>query len=150
MLDPDLACLCEVETKVLVQAVTRNLHRFPKDFMFQLSDQEFIALRSQIVTSKGRGGRRTAPYAFTEHGVTMLSSVLHSPKAVEINIQIVRTFVRLRQMIASHAGLAEKLNRLEQKYDTQFRVVFDAIRKLMEETSVPPTRRIGFGRSEET
>jgi len=144
MLDQDLAQLYNVKTKTLIQAVKRNRKRFPSDFMFQLSNQEFTALRSQIVTSKGRGGRRTAPYAFTEHGVAMLSSVLSTENAVEINIQVIRTFVRLRKIIASHAGLAEKLNKLEQRYDAQFRSVFDAIRKLMAETEVPKMRRIGF------
>jgi hypothetical protein len=145
MLDQDLAALYEVETKVLVQAVQRNIKRFPPDFMFQLSFQEFTALRSQIETSKGRGGRRTAPYAFTEHGVAMLSSVLRSERAVEINIQIIRAFVKLRQFVASNAELSDRLNGLEQKYDSQFKVVFDAIRQLMSETThVPPKRRIGF------
>jgi hypothetical protein len=145
MLDQDLAALYEVETKALVQAVQRNIRRFPPDFMFQLSFEEFTALRSQIVTSKGRGGRRTAPYAFTEHGVAMLSSVLRSERAVEINIEIIRAFVKLRQLVASNAELTGRLNRLEQKYDSQFKVVFDAIRQLMSEaTPVPPKRRIGF------
>jgi phage regulator Rha-like protein len=145
MLDQDLAALYEVETKALVQAVQRNIKRFPPDFMFQLSFQEFTALRSQIVTSKGRGGRRTAPYAFTEHGVAMLSSVLRSERAVEINIQVIRAFVKLRQLVASNAELTGRLKRLEQNYDAQFKVVFDAIRQLMSETThVPPKRRIGF------
>ena len=145
MLDQDLAALYEVETKALVQAVQRNLGRFPPDFMFQLSFQEFTALMSQIVSSKGRGGRRTAPYAFTEHGVAMLSSVLRSERAVEINIEIIRAFLKLRQLVASNAELTGRLNRLEQNYDSQFKVVFDAIRQLMSEaTQVPPKRRIGF------
>lgn len=147
MLDQDLALLYDVETKVLIQAVIRNRKRFPKDFLFQLSNQEFSSLRSQIVTSKGRGGRRTAPYAFTEHGVAMLSSVLRSQQAIEINIQIIRTFVRLRKMITSHPGLEEKLKQLEKKYDSQFKIVFDAIRGLMRETPVPAKRQIGFGRN---
>lgn len=146
MLDHDLAVLYEVPTKVLVQAVKRNIGRFPPDFMFQLTKQEFAALRSQSVTSNaktGRGGRRSAPYAFSEQGVAMLSSVLRSPRAIEVNIEIMRAFVRLRQMIASHAGLAGKLEALERKYDAQFKVVFDAIRQLM----APPAQRktpIGF------
>lgn len=145
MVDQDLAALYQVETKALVQAVQRNAKRFPKDFMFQLSFQEFTALRSQIVTSKGRGGRRTAPYAFTEHGVAMLSSVLRSDRAVEINIEVIRAFVKLRQLVVSNSELANRLNHLEQRYDSQFKVVFDAIRKLMSETTqVPPKRRIGF------
>jgi hypothetical protein len=129
-----------------VQAVKRNTDRFPSDFMFQLSKEEFAALRSQSVISNvksGRGGRRSPPYAFTEQGVAMLSSVLRSRRAVRVNIEIMRVFVRLRQMIASHADLARKLEALEKKYDAQFKVVFDAIRRLM----APPTekkRRIGF------
>ncbi len=145
MLDQDLAELYQVETKALVQAVQRNAKRFPPDFMFQLSFQEFAALRSQIVTSKGRGGRRTAPYAFTEHGVAMLSSVLRSERAAEINIEVIRAFVKLRQLVVSNSELANRLNHLEQRYDSQFKVVFDAIRQLMSETTqVPPKRRIGF------
>jgi hypothetical protein len=144
MLDQDLANLYQVETKALIQAVQRNRNRFPEDFMFQLSFQEFTALRSQIVTSKGRGGRRTAPYVFTEHGVAMLSSVLRSERAVDINIHIVRAFVKLRQLIASHPGLLQRLNTLEQKYDAQFRGVFEAIRRLMGDSEVPPKRKIGF------
>ena len=130
MLDQDLAELYQVETKALVQAVQRNAKRFPPDFMFQLSFQEFTALRSQIVTSKGRGGRRTAPYAFTEHGVAMLSSVLRSERAAEINIEVIRAFVKLRQLVVSNSELANRLNHLEQRYDSQFKVVFDAIRQL--------------------
>ena len=145
MLDQDLAELYQVETKALVQAVQRNAKRFPPDFMFQLSFQEFTALRSQIVTSKGRGGRRTAPYAFTEHGVAMLSSVLRSERAAEINIEVIRAFVKLRQLVVSNSELANRLNHLEQRYDSQFKVVFDAIRQLMSETThVPAKRRIGF------
>jgi hypothetical protein len=146
MLDHDLAVLYEVPTKVLVQAVKRNIGRFPPDFMFQLTKEEFAALRSQSVTSNvktGRGGRRSAPYAFSEQGVAMLSSVLRSPRAIEVNIEIMRAFVHLRQMIASHAGLARNLEALERKYDAQFKVVFDAIRKLM----APPEgtkRQIGY------
>ena len=146
MLDSDLAALYGVETRVLVQAVKRNIDRFPSDFMFQLSKEEFAALRSQSVISNvktGRGGRRSAPYAFTEQGVAMLSSVLRSRRAVQVNVQIMRAFVRLRQLIASHAELARKLEALEKKYDVQFKVVFDAIRQLM----APPgekKRPIGF------
>jgi len=132
ILDEDLAELYGVETKKLIQAVKRNEDRFPADFMFQMTNQEFSVLRSQIVTSKqGRGGRRTPPYAFSEQGVAMLSSVLHSPRAVQVNIEIMRSFVRLRRILASNAELAERLESLEQKYDDQFRVVFDAIRQLM-------------------
>ena len=146
MLDADLAELYGVQTKVLVQAVKRNLARFPQDFMFQLSADEFTALRSQTVTSNsGRGGRRTAPYAFTEQGVAMLSSVLGSPRAIGVNIEIMRTFVRLRQLLSRDVDLAHKLEELEQKYDEQFRVVFDAIRQLMTPPLDPLPKRIGFG-----
>jgi ORF6N domain len=144
MLDTDLAELYSVETRVLLQAVSRNQKRFPKDFMFQLSKEEYELLRSQIVISKmGRGGRRYLPYAFTEQGVAMLSSVLRSERAVQVNIEIMRAFVRLREMIATHKDLARKLEALEKKYDAQFKVVFDAIRELM----TPPEtnkRKIGF------
>jgi len=142
MLDADLAQLYGVATKVLVQAVKRNAERFPLDFMFQLTPDEFANLRSQIVTSSW-GGRRYPPYAFTEHGVAMLSSVLSSGRAIEVNVEIVRTFVRLRRLLGSHEDLARKLKELEKRYDAQFRVVFDAIRQLM----APPEkarRSIGF------
>ena len=144
MLDADLAGLYEVETRVLVQAVKRNLERFPDDFMFQLSGEEFADLKSQSVISSAWGGRRTRPYAFTEQGVAMLSSVLRSPRAVSVNIEIMRAFVRLRQMLATHADLARRLDELESKYDVQFRIVFDAIRELMEPDDPPRKRRIGF------
>ncbi len=138
ILDADLAALYGVSTKALVQAVKRNAERFPADFMFQLTEHEAVRLRSQTVISKpARGGRRTAPFAFTEQGVAMLSSVLRSPRA------IMRAFVRLRQMLESHAELAKKLNALERKYDAKFKVVFEAIRELM---APPPSsrRKIGF------
>ncbi len=133
MLDSDLAELYGVATKVLIQAVKRNTKKFPSDFMFQLSEDEEKSLRSQIVTLKtGRGKhRKYLPYVFTEHGIAMLSSVLKSERAIEVNIQIMRAFVKLREMIASHKDLAKRLDELESKYDVQFRVVFDAIRKLM-------------------
>lgn len=143
MLSPDLADLYEVEPRALVQAVKRNAERFPADFMFQLTAQEFENLKSQIVTSSWGGLRRAAPYAFTEQGVAMLSSVLRSRRAVMVNVEIMRAFVRLRQMLVAHADLARKLATLEKKYDTQFKVVFDAIRELM----TPPAgkkRSIGF------
>lgn len=143
MLDSDIAGLYGVETKVLVQAVKRNIDRFPDDFMFQLTKEEFANLRSQIVTSKQRGGRRYPPYAFTEQGVAMLSSVLKSKKAVQVNIEIMRAFVKLRQLLSTHEKLARKLNQLENKYDSQFKVVFDAIRKLMA-PPVKKTKKIGF------
>jgi len=144
MLDSDLAALYEVDVKVLNQSVRRNSGRFPADFMFRLTDREAESLRSQIVTSKiGRGGRRTLPYAFTEQGVAMLSGVLRSARAIRVNIQIMRAFVRLRLMLESNAQLAKKLDELEGRYDSQFRIVFDAIRQLM----APPLssrKRIGF------
>jgi hypothetical protein len=144
MLDEHLADLYQVEVKALNQAVKRNRDRFPADFMFQLTAEEAQALRSQIVTAKpGRGGRRSPPYAFTEQGVAMLSSVLHSPRAVRVNIEIMRAFVRLREVLASHADLARKLAQLEAKYDRQFKVVFDAIRQLMASPQ-PSDRKIGF------
>jgi hypothetical protein len=143
MLDADLAKLYGVETKVLIQAVKRNLDRFPLDFMFQLTNQELTNLRSQSVTSSQWGGRRYPPYAFSEQGIAMLSSVLNSPQAVQVNIEIMRTFVRLRRMLASHADLARKLETLEQKYDVQFRAVFDAIRQLMASPE-PKRKEIGF------
>jgi len=145
MLDADLASLYGVETRVLVQAVKRNLERFPADFMFQLSKEEVDFLRSQIVTLKRGRGQHTKylPYAFTEQGVAMLSSVLRSPRAIQVNIEIMRAFVRLRQMLASHAELARKLDALEKKYDVQFKAVFDAIRQLMAPPE-PKKRRLGF------
>jgi hypothetical protein len=158
MLDADLAELYGVQTKVLVQAVKRNIARFPQDFMFQLSAEEFAALRSQTVTSNtGRGGRRTAPYAFTEQGVAMLSSVLGSPRAIAVNIEIMRTFVRVRELAATHSELAKRLSELEEKtellsmqHDTfsrntrnQLKQVFDALRELMSPPA-QPKRPIGF------
>ena len=143
MLDSNLAELYGVATKVLIQAVKRNEDRFPDDFMFQLTEQELNILRSQIVTSRW-GGRRYPPYAFTEQGVAMLSSVLHSARAIHVNIEIMRAFVRLRQMLASNTDLARKLATLEKKYDAQFRVVFDAIRELMTPPEPKKKRPIGF------
>jgi len=143
LLDMDLAELYGVDTKVLVQAIKRNSERFPADFMFQLTKQEVANLRSQFVTSRSWGGRRYQPYAFTEQGVAMLSSVLRSKRAVAVNIEIMRAFVKLREMLAGHRELAEKLAQLERKYDKQFKTVFDAILQLME--PVPKSRRpIGF------
>ena len=145
MLDADLAELYGVPTRALVQAVKRNIERFPADFMFQLNKEEADSLRSQIVTlKKGRGQHsKYLPYAFTEQGVAMLSSVLHSPRAIQVNIEIMRAFIRLRQMMASHTELARKLDALEKKYDAQFKSVFEAIRRLM----APPESKkhpIGF------
>ncbi len=130
-MDSDLAVLYGVESRALIQAVSRNKDRFPPDFMFQLNKQEVVRLRSQFVISNGRGGRRYAPYAFTEQGVAMLSSVLRSKRAVLANVEIMRAFVRLRAILAGNAELARKLASLERKYDSQFKVVFDAIRELM-------------------
>ena len=145
MLDSDLADLYDVQVKVLNQAVKRNRRRFPPDFMFRLTVHEAESLRSQIVTSKPRrGGRRTAPYAFTEQGVAMLSSVLRGSRAVRVNIAIMRAFVRLRELLSSNKDLAAKLAVLEKKYDSRFRLVFEAIRKLMEPSPDRTHRRIGI------
>jgi hypothetical protein len=145
MLDDDLAALYGVPTKRLNEQVRRNADRFPADFMFRLSAAEASALRSQIATSNpGRGGRRYLPHAFTEQGVAMLSSVLHSKRAVRVNIEIMRAFVRLRAMIASYTMLARKVDALERKYDAQFKGVFDAIRMLMEPPAARRQRAIGF------
>ncbi|MGA8148174.1 MAG: ORF6N domain-containing protein [Gallionellaceae bacterium] len=144
MLSMHLAELYEVETRVLVQAVKRNIGRFPEDFMFQLNPEEFANLKSQIVISSWGGARRAAPYAFTEQGVSMLSSVLRSDRAIQVNIEIMRTFVRLRQMLASNAELSRKLASLEKKYDIQFKAVFDAIRELMAPIESGKKRPIGF------
>ena len=143
MLDWILAELYGVETRVLVQAVKRNRTRFPDDFMFQLTREEAASLRSQIVISSSRGGRRTLPYAFTEQGVAMLSSVLRSRRAVEVNIEIMRMFVRLRIMIGGQADLVRRLDELEARYDEQFRTVFEAIRALIT-LDTKPANRIGF------
>ncbi|MBX7097209.1 MAG: ORF6N domain-containing protein [Myxococcaceae bacterium] len=163
MLSHDLAALYGVAPKALIQAVKRNLARFPEDFMFRLGRDELVSLRSQIVTlddaGKGQrgahgnlrsqnvtsswGGLRYPPYAFTEQGIAMLSSVLRSRRAIDVNIEIMRAFVRLRELLAGNKDLARRLAALEQRYDAQFRVVFDAIRSLME----PPRRSrrtIGF------
>jgi hypothetical protein len=142
MLSPDLAELYEVEPRVLNQAVKRNLERFPDDFMFQLTPEEYANLKSQFVTSSW-GGARRAPYAFTEQGVAMLSSVLHSPRAVQVNIAVMRAFVKLREMLASHRDLARRMESMERKYDVQFKAVFDAIRELMKPPE-KPTPKIGF------
>jgi hypothetical protein len=143
MLSTELAELYNVAPKVLVQAVSRNLDRFPKDFMFQLTKAELLNLKSQFVTSSWGGVRRATPYAFTEQGVAMLSSVLRSPRAVKVNIAIMRAFVKLREILASHRQLAQRLNEMESHYDAQFKTVFDAIRELMQ-PPLKPRRRIGF------
>lgn len=163
MLDKDLAALYDVPTRTLNQAVRRNLSRFPADFMFQLTWEETRFLRSQFVILDQPGGSRSAisprsqsvtmkrgrhlkyrPYVFTEQGVAMLSSVLKSERAVLVNVEIMRAFVRMRQILAAHADLARKLDALESKYDAQFKVVFDAIRQLMKPE--PKQGHIGFGR----
>jgi len=143
MLSTDLAELYEVAPKVLMQAVKRNIDRFPADFMFQLTLQEFTNLKSQFVTSSWGGVRRAMPYAFTEQGVAMLSGVLNSPRAVKVNIEIMRAFVRLRRMLTANKDLSHRLDELELKYDNQFKVVFTAIRQLMA-PPVKPRRKIGF------
>ena len=148
MLDRDLAELYGVPTKRLNEQVRRNEKRFPHDFMFQLSLEEAEFLRSQNATSSW-GGRRYAPYVFTEQGVAMLSTVLNSDRAIEVNIQIMRTFVKLREMIASHKDLAGRLDELEKKYDAQFGVVFEAIRQLMIPPEPKKKGRIGFLRGED-
>jgi hypothetical protein len=137
LLSDDLAVLYGVETKALNRAVKRNAERFPKDFMFQLTAEEAEDLRCQFGTSSW-GGSRVPPYAFTEQGVAMLSSVLRSRRAVQVNIAIMRAFVRLREMLLTNAELARKLADVEQKYDFQFKAVFDAIRQLMTPPPAPP------------
>ena len=146
MLDSDLAELYGVETRVLNQAVKRNADRFPEDFMFQLTVDEVVKLnRSQIVIgSQKHRDPRFPPYAFTEHGALMLANVLNSERAAQTSVQVVRAFVRLRQMLASNAELARKLEVLEKKYDRQFKIVFDAIRQLMSPPPEPKRREIGF------
>jgi hypothetical protein len=143
LLDIHLAELYEVPAKVLNQAVRRNQDRFPDDFMFQLTAAEFENLRLQFARSSW-GGRRYLPYAFTEQGVAMLSSVLKSPRAVQVNIAIMRAFVRLRQLLATHRDLAEQLAEMEKKYDKQFKIVFEIIHQLMEPPAEPKKGRMGF------
>ncbi|MEW6068275.1 MAG: ORF6N domain-containing protein [Nitrospirota bacterium] len=143
MLDSVLSELYGVPTKVLLQAVKRNIKRFPSDFMFQLKKEEFNNLRSQFVTSSSWGGRRYLPYAFTENGIAMLSSVLNSERAIQVNIQIMRTFTKLREMLMTHKDLKRKIEEMEKKYDYQFKIVFDAIKQLLEPPK-KPKKRIGF------
>ena len=143
LLDSDLAELDGVTTKRLNEQVKRNRDRFPPDFMFQLTNQEVTILRSQFATSSVHGGRRYAPYVFTEHGAIMAANVLSSERAIQVSIYVVRTFIALRQYAASHQFLSRRLDQMEKKYDHQFKVVFDAIRQMIE----PPTKdtpRIGF------
>ena len=143
ILDSELAALYGVSTKRLNEQVKRNRDRFPPDFMFQLTDEEAAALRSQFATSKGRGGRRYNPYVFTEHGAIMAANVLSSERAIQVSIHVVRTFIALRQYATSHQAISRRLDQMEKKYDHQFKVVFDAIRQLIEQP-VKDTPRIGF------
>jgi hypothetical protein len=147
MLSPHLAELYGVETRVLVQAVMRNIDRFPDDFMFQLTDREFKNLKSQIVTSSWGGSRRAKPYAFTEHGAVMLASVLNSPIAVQSSIFIVRAFIKLREIMVTHKDIAEKIGELERKttrHDAEIRQIIEAIKKLVAPIPEKPKERIGF------
>ncbi len=147
VISTDLAHLYEVLPKALIQAMKRNIVRFPADFMFQLTNQEWVNLKSQIVTSSldeaNYGGARTPPYAFTEQGVAMLSSVLKSDRAINVNIEIMRAFVKLRQLVSEHQDLTLRLDDLEDHYDSQFKAVFDALRALMQ-TPKPEKHPIGF------
>ena len=142
MLDSDLAELYGVETKRLLEQVKRNIERFPADFMYQLTEKEFTFLRSQFATSK-RGGRRYPPYAFTEQGIAMLSSVLHSERAIKVNIAIMRAFVKLRELLLTNKEFTRKLQKMEAKYDKQFRIVFEVLQQLMEPPN-KPRKEIGF------
>jgi ORF6N domain len=152
MLDQDLAELYGVETKVLNQAVKRNLNRFPEDFMFQLAEEELQSLRSQIVTSKkGSGGRRYLPFAFSEQGVAMLSSVLNSETAIRVNIQIIRVFTRMRQMLLTHKDILVQLEKMERKltgHDENIQLIFEYLKQLLNPPQ-PPRRRIGFKTAEQ-
>ena len=143
MLDKDLADLYKVQTGVLIQAVKRNIGRFPDDFMFRLSKQEFANLRSHFVISS-LGGRRYLPYAFTAQGIAMLSSILNSKRAIGVNIQFICAFVNLRRISLTYIGLKRKIEAMEEKYDTQFKIVFKAIKKLLDPKPVEKKRRIGF------
>jgi len=142
MIDRDLAELYEVKTKVLNLAIKRNISRFPLDFMFQLSEKEFKNLRSQIETSSW-GGRRYLPYAFTEQGVAMLSSVLNSDRAIQVNIQIIRTFTKLRELLATNTKLRLKIENMEKKYDSKLKQVFDLLKQLLMQEE-KPKEQIGF------
>jgi hypothetical protein len=154
MFDKYLARLYGVETKILKQQVKRNMGRFPKDFMFELTEAEFknwkarilnqdLSLRSQIVTSK-RGGSRYLPYVFTEQGVAMLSSVLKNKKAIQVNIQIIRTFTKLREILLTHKELRKKIEKIETEYDQKFKTIFQVIKKLIQEKPLPLNKEIGF------
>jgi hypothetical protein len=145
MFDRDLARLYEVPTKVLKQSVNRNIERFPGDFMFQLTKAETNIWRSQIVTSRSEArGLRISPYVFTEQGIAMLSSVLKSKQAIRVNIQIMRTFTKIREMIISNKVLREKIEAMEKKYDSKFKVVFDVIKRLIEKDKIEPVKIVGF------
>lgn len=146
MLDHDIADLYQMQTKALLQALKRNPERFPPDFAFLMTKSELETLRSQIVTSNSamKMGLRRPPYAFTEQGVAMLSSVLRSPRAVEVNITIMRAFVSMREAMLSHKDLAERLTAMEQKYDAKFKIVFDALRELMSPPPISAKLPIGF------
>jgi len=149
MFDRDLAGLYGVETRALNQAVKRNIERFPEEFMFQLNKQELeiwqlLFLRSQIVTLKRGQHIKYAPYVFTEYGVAMLSGVLNSKRAIQVNIQIIKTFIKLKEMIATNRELRIKIEIMEKKYDKSFKIVFDTLRKLFEEKKNNPQKQIGF------
>ena len=147
MLSVDLAKLYQVEPRVLIQSVKRNIERFPSDFMFQLTPTEFTNLKSQIVTSSWGGLRRALPYAFTEHGVTMLSSVLKSQKAIEVNIAIIRAFIKLREMLQSHKDILieiEKIKRDQKKHGAKISAIIDVVNKLIEPKPGPKKEPIGF------
>jgi phage regulator Rha-like protein len=144
MLDRDLAELYGVETKRLKEQVRRNIERFPEDFMFELTKEELINWRSQFATSnQDIMGLRIPPFAFTEHGVLMLSSVLRSERAIHVNIQIMRAFTQLRKMLSTHEDLKRKIESMEKKYDRQFQIVFDSIKQLLE-VNIKPKKKIGF------
>lgn len=144
MLDRNLAILYKVSPKRLNEQVKRNIKRFPEDFMFQLTKEETDSLRSQSATLKRGQHSKYFPYAFTEHGILMLSSVLNSERAIQVNIQIMRTFTKLKEIIMTHKDLQEKIEDLEKKYDQQFKVVFAAIKELLKPPPEGPKRRIGF------
>ena len=146
IIDEDLSRLYGVETRILVRNVKRNIDRFPSDFMFQLNQEEFANLKAHRLKRAGPGGRRYAPYAFTEQGIAMVSSVLHSPQAIQVNIEIMRAFVRLREVLSGNRDLAKRLGKLEKKYDERFRGVFEAINSLIEAKS--KERPIGFVKDE--
>ena len=143
ILDKDLAKLYEVDTRQLTRQVRRNIDRFPEDFMFQLTKEEVTNLMCQIGTSSW-GGTRKLPYAFTEQGVAMLSGVLHSKRAIQVNIQIMRAFIQLKRMLLTNADLRHKIEEIENKYDKQFAIVFQAIKQLLEPPPMKPNPRIGF------